>query len=146
MDTLLQDLRYALRSLRRTPGFTFTVIVVMALGIGVNSFIFSAVRGILFANLPFAEPDRILKLESLNLHRPDGSFEMSLPDLRDVIERSRTLHGVAGWDGSSAFVTTGGEPQRYQATAATAGLSQALGVQPLLGRWFRPEECTRAGL
>ncbi len=96
MDTLLQDLRYALRSLRRTPGFTFTVTAVMALGIGVNSFIFSAVRGILFADLPFGEPGRIVKIESLNLHHPDGAFEMSMPDLRDVIDRSRMLNGVAG--------------------------------------------------
>src|SRR5260221_5672463 len=146
MDTLLQDLRYALRSLRRTPGFTFTVTAVMALGIGVNSFIFSAVRGILFADLPFGEPGRIVKIESLILHHPDGAFERSMPDLRDVIDGWRMLNGVAGWDGWSGFVTPGGEPQRFQATASSAGLTQALGVRPLLGRWFSAEECTRAGL
>jgi putative ABC transport system permease protein len=144
MDTLLQDLRYAIRSLRRTPGFTFTVIVVMALGIGVNSFIFSAVRGILFAKLPFAEPDRILKVEALNRRQPGEPFEMSLPDLRDVIASARTLRGVAGWTGWSAFVTAGDEPQRYPATMAGAGLTEALGVQPLLGRWFTLEECRQA--
>ena len=140
MDSLLQDFRYAVRSLRRTPGFTFTVIAVMALGIGVNSFIFSAVRGILFADLPFAEPERILKIQALNRRQPGEPFEMSLPDLRDVIARVHTLRGVAGWDGSSAFVTVGGEPQRFQATAASAGLTEALGVHPLLGRWFTVEE------
>src|SRR5439155_5947059 len=103
-------------------------------------------RGILFADLPFAEPDRILKIESLNSRQPGDPFEMSLPDLRDVIESAHTFKAVAGWDGSSAFVTTGGEPARFQATAATAGLLQALGVRPLLGRWFSPGECTRAGL
>src|SRR5438128_451775 len=89
---------------------------------------------------------RALAGDPLNLRHPDGALEMSMTVLRDVIERSRVLNGVAGWDGSSAFVTTGGEPQRFQATASTAGLTQALGVQPLLGRWFNPEECTRAGL
>ena len=141
MDTLLQDLRFAIRSLRRTPGFTFTVIAVMALGIGVNSFIFSAVRGILFADLPFAEPDRIVKIQTLNVRQPGEPFEMSLPDLRDVSERSHTLRSVAGWTGWSAFVTVGDEPQRYQATMAGIGLPEVLGVRPLLGRWFMPEEC-----
>ena len=141
MDTLLQDLKFAFRSLRRTPGFTFTVIAVMALGIGVNSFIFSAVRGILFADLPFAAPERIVKVETLNLRQPGEPFEMSLPDLRDVSERVHTLRGVAGWTGWSAFVTAGDEPQRYQAIMAGPGLPEALGVQPLLGRWFTPEEC-----
>jgi predicted permease len=144
MDTLLQDLRYALRSLRRTPGFTFTVIAVMALGIGVNSFIFSAVRGILLAKLPFAEPDRIYKIETLDRRQPTIPFEMSLPNLRDMIARARTFRGVGGFTGSSAFVTAGDEPQRYQATMAGPGLLEALGVQPLLGRWFTLDECRQA--
>src|SRR5438094_438362 len=97
----------------------------MALGIGVNSFIFSAVRGILFADLPFGEPERIVKIESLNLRHPDGAFEMSMPDLRDVIERSRVVNGVAGWDGPSAVVTTGGTLQQARAELATLAKSIA---------------------
>jgi putative ABC transport system permease protein len=145
MDSLLQDLRYAVRSLRRTPGFTLTVIAVMALGIGVNSFIFSAVRGILLAKLPFGEPDRIFKIETLDARQPAYPFEMSMPNLRDVIARAHTFRGVGGWTGYSAFVTAGDEPQRYEATMAGPGLLEALGVQPVKGRWFSSEECTEAG-
>src|ERR1043166_4429297 len=133
MNALLQDLRYAIRSLRRTPGFAFTVIVVMALGIGVNSFIFSAVRGILFADLPFAAPERIYKIEELNRRQHGEPFEMSLPDVRDLIARGHTLRGVAGWTGWSAFVTAGAEPQRHQATMSGPGLMEALGDDPARG-------------
>src|SRR5215510_2382631 len=104
METLLQDLRYAIRSLLRTPGFTLTVIAVMALGIGVNSFIYTAVRAILFADLPFAEPDRMVQVQTMNRHEGGGGFEMSMPDTRDVIARSHTLSGVGAWNEASAFV------------------------------------------
>jgi len=146
MDRLLQDIRYAIRSLRRTPGFAFTVIAVMALGIGVNSFIYTAVRAILFANLPFAEPDRMVEVQAQNRRTGDGGFEMSMPDARDVTERSRTLVRVASWTDWSAFVTTGGDAQRFVATMGTAELTRALGVEPALGRWFTPDECTVANM
>ena len=85
MDALLQDLRFALRSLRRAPGFALMVVVMMALGIGVNAFMYTAVRAILFANLPFVEPDRIVAVRT---QRKGGEpFEMSVPDVRDVMER-----------------------------------------------------------
>ena len=145
MDTLLQDLRFAVRSLRRTPGFAFTVIAVMALGIGVNSFIYTALRAILFADLPFAEPDRIVSVLAQNTREGGSGFEMSLPDTRDVMERARTLECTAAWDKTSAFVTVGGDAQRFAATMATDALPRVLGVQPVVGRWFTPQECTYAG-
>src|ERR1043166_80818 len=116
MNALLQDLRYAIRSLRRTPGFAFTVIVVMALGIGVNSFIFSAVRGILFADLPFAAPERIYKIEELNPRHRGERCEMSRPEVRHLTARAHPLRGVAVGPGWGAFVPAGEEPQRHQAT------------------------------
>src|SRR5262249_33929045 len=117
-----------------------------ALGIGVNSFIYTAVRAILFANLPFAEPDRMVQVLAQNRREGEGGFEMSMPDTRDVMERSRTLASVAAWTGWSAFVTTGGDPQRYEATMATADLLRALGVGPALGRWFTRDECRQANM
>jgi predicted permease len=141
METLLQDLRYAVRSLRRTPGFAFTVIAVMALGIGVNAFIYSAVRAILFANLPFPNTERMVMVQSQRRASSDSPFEMSLPDVRDVIQRSRTLQAVGAWTEFSAFVTTGGDAQRFDGTLGSPGLAAALGVQPVLGRWFTADEC-----
>ena len=140
MDTLLQDLRFAFRSLRRTPGFAFTVIGVMALGIGVNSLIYTVVRDILFADLPFHEPERMVAIQVVS-KRNANPFEMSLPDVRDVMARTHSLRGVSGWTGWNAFVAAGDEPQRFRATMASAGLPEALGVPPKLGRLFTPDEC-----
>ena len=99
MDTLIQDVKYALRSLRRTPGFTLIVIAVMALGIGVNSLIYTVVRGILFADLPFPQPERVVTIEVGNHKRPNDRTNMSMPDLRDVMDRAKTLRGTFGLTG-----------------------------------------------
>jgi len=140
MDTLLQDLRYAFRSLRRTPGFALTVVAVMALGIGANSFIYSAVRAVLYASLPYAHPERMVMVQALRRGSGDGPFEMSLPDVRDVAERARTLQAVGAWTGTNVFVTNGGDAQRFKATIATPGLAAALGVRPEKGRWFSADD------
>jgi putative ABC transport system permease protein len=141
MDTLLQDIRYALRSLRRTPGFTLTVIAVMALGIGVNALIYTVVRGILFADLPYPGVERMVRVEAAVHHEGNGHFSMSLPDLRDVQAHVPSLQTTAAWTGWNAFVAAGDEPQRYEATMASSELPAALGVSPALGRWFTPAEC-----
>src|SRR5262245_39984420 len=141
MDTLLQDLRFAFRSLRRTPGFALTVIAVMALGIGANSFIYSAVRAIIFANLPFPHAERMVAVQTLKRGSDEGPFEMSMPDVRDVTERGHTLQAVGAWTGTSVFVTAGGDAQRFAATIASPGLAPALGVWPEKGRWFSAADC-----
>ena len=141
MDALLKDLRYALRSLRRTPGFTLTVVVMMALGIGVNSMIYSCLRAILFVDLPFADPDRIVKVEGYNRRRDVGGFPMSLQDSWDIGEQTRTLSSVGVYTETSTFLAIGDTPQRVLGAAASDGLARTLGVQPLMGRWFTPEEC-----
>ena len=142
MDSILQDLRYALRSLRRTPGFTFTVIAVMALGIGVNAMIYTVVRGILFADIPFPQPERIVQLEA---RQPDGVDNMSLPDLRDILERSKTLRSVSVMLEWGPTVNIGDDTERFAGAIGSSGLAGALGVQPALGRWFTPDECQTDG-
>ena len=141
MDTLLQDLRFALRSLRRTPGFALTVVVMMALGIGVNAMIYSVLRAILFSDLPFAEPDRIVSVDAYSSRHPDEHMSMSLPDSRDLIAQARTLSAVGLWTETSAYLAAGDVPTRLAATMSNDGLLRALGVQPAMGRWFTPEEC-----
>jgi putative ABC transport system permease protein len=84
-------------------------------------------------------------VQAQNKKEGGNGFEMSLPDTRDVMTRSRTLESVASWNQTSAFVTTGGDAQRYLATSATDALPRVLGVQLALGRWFTPQECTFAG-
>ena len=147
MDSILQDLRYAIRSLRRTPGFTFTVVAVMALGIGVNAMIYTVVRGILFADLPFPEPERIVLVQSLNPAQGNGPDNMSLPDVRDVAEHIRSLTSVTVVLDWSPTVNFGGDTERFEGALASSGLPGALGVAPALGRWFTPAECSgQAGL
>ncbi len=140
MDTLLLDLRFALRSLRRSPGFAFTIVLMIALGIGANAMIYSVLRGILFRDLPFPQAERILKVDGRDTRRAEGNMSMSLPDARDVNERVQALSATGTWTESSAYLTLGDEPMRFKSTVASDGLAEALGVTPLLGRWFTPDE------
>ncbi len=140
MDGLLQDLRFAIRSLRRTPGFALTVVVMMALGIGANSMIYSALRAILFADLPFPHPDRIVKIGLYHARGGDGG-SMSMPDALDVRDQSRTLPSVGLWVETSAYLAGSDSPTRLEATLGSDALLTTLGVQPVLGRWFTKDEC-----
>jgi predicted permease len=141
MDTLLQDLRFAVRSFRRTPGFTLTVIVLMALGIGVNSMIYSAIKAILFADLPFPDPDRIVKISLFHATDPGGGGSMSMADALDVRDQGRTLSSVGLWARTDAYLAGVDAPERLDATLASDGLLATLGARPVLGRWFTTEEC-----
>ena len=141
MDTLLQDLRFALRSLRRTPGFALTVVVMMALGIGGNSMIYSALKAILFADLPFPNPDRIVKISLYHVTDPGGGGSMSIPDALDVRDQSKTLSSVGLWARTNAYLAGTDSPERLEATLASDGLLRTLGVRPMLGRWFTKDEC-----
>src|SRR5204862_476648 len=125
----------------RTPGVTLIVIAVMALGIGVNSLIYTVVRGILFADLPFPQPERVVTIEVANHKRPNDRTNMSMPDLRDVMDRAKTLRGTFGLTGWSPIVSTGSESEKHTGAVVTAGLPEALGSQPRMGRWFTPAEC-----
>src|SRR5262245_40066112 len=141
MDSLMQDLRFAYRSLRRTPGFTLTVIVMMALGIGVNAMIYSLMRAILFTDLPFADPERVVSISTYDARANGRGETMSMPDARDLRDQSRTLATVGLWTDTDVFLAGGDAPQRVKATFGSDDLLTTLGVQPRLGRWFTPEEC-----
>ena len=118
MDSLLQDLRFAVRSLRRSPGFAFTVIAVMALGIGVNAMIFTVVRGIMLQSLPFPESDRIVTLASVSSRYPDavGGTSMSQLDLNDVIQGTRQLSAGAGYLETQLSMALKDDAERFTGT------------------------------
>lgn len=132
------DIRAALRSLRRAPGFSLLVIGMMALGIGVNAMIYTVVQGILLHRLPFPEPERIVRLECLR--EGDRDEELSESDVADIQAGVRSLESVAAYTESMLYLTIGEDPERFQSAFASPGLLEVLGVQPLLGRWFTPEE------
>jgi putative ABC transport system permease protein len=132
-----QDAGYALRMMRRSPGFTLVAVVTLALGIGVNSAVFSLVHAVLLRPLPYADPDRLVAL----WNRWDGNAAAGLsdPELLDYQERSRALQIAASafWPVNLGAV---GEPERIAAAAVTTNLLSVLGVTPVLGRDFLTEE------
>ncbi len=140
MTGIGQDLRFAWRMLAKSPGFTAVVVVVMGLGIGVNASIFTAVRGILLRPLPFFEPDRIMAIQSAALNRQGEYMEMSSPDYSDVATRSKSFTALGAWTESQAYLTIGNDPERFESGMITPSLFGVLGVRPILGRDFLPEE------
>ena len=130
MPTLLQDVRYAFRMLRKNPGFTAVAVITLALGIGANTAVFSVVYGVLLRPLPYAHSDQIVVMRS----------NQSRQDMDDVRERTKTL-GQGGAFTLQAMDFTGGmEPVRIDAALIDGGLFPVLGLPPQLGRTLRPDE------
>jgi putative ABC transport system permease protein len=139
MDALLQDLRYALRTLLRSPGFTLVAVLTLALGIGANTAIFSVVNAVLLRPLPYPDPDRLVML--WGTYPEFGQTTTSLPDFRDWREQSTAFGELAGHvPTTSNLAIAEGEPGRVRRAIVTANFFRTLGVQPLLGRFFLPEE------
>jgi putative ABC transport system permease protein len=130
MTSLWQDVRFGLRMLAKNPGFTLVAIITMALGIGANSAIFSVVNGVLLRPLPFPEPERLVTMRS----------NMSLPDFKDLQERSQSFEDAGGAVLQAQDYTGGPEPVQVQAALSTAGLFRVLGAKPQLGRVISEEE------
>ena len=132
MRTLLQEIRFGLRVLRKNPGFTVVAVLTLALGIGANSAIFSLVSGILVRPLPYSHPEELV---SVRATYPRGAF---VP-MREQVKSMRVAAYAEGHD----FNLTGtGEPLRVTATLVSAELFSVLGAQPALGRTFHPGEDT----
>ena len=140
MDTLLLDLRYALRSLGRSRGFAAAAVVCLALGIGVNTAVFSIVNTLLIRPPPFADGDQVVRLYSQAPRQGWEQDAFSTGELAEIRERSRTLAGVAGAGQQGFNLAGGGEPVRLQGSPVTHDLFPLLGVRPALGRGFLPEE------
>lgn len=140
MDTLIQDLRYALRSLRRTKGFTAVVILVMALGIGVNISMFGMVYGMLFRPWPLPHPERIVELHETDKRHGWNNMGVSWPTFQDLRDRSRSYSAMGAYWDHQAIVTIDRDPERFLGASITSGVLPAIGVQPILGRNFTPDE------
>jgi putative ABC transport system permease protein len=147
MDIVMQDLRYAWRALRRTPGFTAVVAVVMALAIGVNAMIFSMVYGILLRPWPLPASERIVMLRLSDRVRGERDQRFSFQDYFDLRDRSHSFQALGGTFDLPSQVTIGTEAESMDGVAVTAGLIEAAGVAPALGRTFtRDEERLAASL
>jgi predicted permease len=139
MRSIIQDVRYALRQLRKSPGFTFTAVAVLALGLGANIAIFTVLNGILLRPLLFARPDRVVTIEG---DGPQAYYAMryaNMQQLRDAVGARLQVGGVLCCSHPASIVGPGGRVQVEQ-EKVTANLPAMLGVHLLLGRTFREEE------
>ena len=141
MNSLFSDLRYGLRMLWKQPGFTLISIITLALGIGVNTAIFSVVNGVLLRPLPYSEPERLVWLWG-NILGGSNSASINPLNFIDYREQNRTFEHLGAFftPGVVVNLTGGGEPERLRGSAVTANYFDVYGVKPALGRPFVPEE------
>jgi putative ABC transport system permease protein len=134
--SLLQDTRYALRGMLRTPAFTAVVIATLALGIGVNAAIFSVVRGVLLKPLPYRDPARVVLLKQGNPYST-----VSEPEFADYQREAKSLSAIAAISGNSTSLTGGeAEPERIETALVSEAFFDVLGVGAAVGRTFTREE------
>ena len=140
MSGLIADLRYALRQLRKSPGFAVVAIVTLALGIGANVAIFSVVNAVLLRPLPYKDPDRLVYVWSAEKARGVDQSTVSIPDLQDWRRQNRVFDGMAAVS-ETRFNFSGGElPMQLNGLFSTANLFDVLAVNAELGRTFAPDE------
>lgn len=139
MKTLLQDLRYAIRTMLKKPGFTLIAVVTLALGIGGSTAIFTIVDAALLRGLPYKSPDRLYHLWESTPQKEFAQREFSYPDFQDY-QQNQVLEGLAAYTGGGGIMSGRGEPERVFAPGATANFFSVLGVEPILGRTFQPDE------
>jgi putative ABC transport system permease protein len=139
VPNLLQDLRYAIRTLVKRPGFTLIAVVTLALGIGGSTAIFTVVDAALLRGLPYRSPERLYHLWESRPQKEFPQREFSYPDYQDY-QQNQVCEGIAAYTGGGAIMTGRGEPERILAPAATANFFSVLGVEPIIGRTFQPGE------
>jgi predicted permease len=136
---VLHDARYALRLLGRAPGFTSVAVLTLALGIGANAAIFSVVRSVLFAPLPFADPDRLVAL--WHAYPPTlPRANVSVPGYEDLRGAADLFEGVSAFRTANQNLTGRGEPERLVVVRATSTFQPVLGLPIARGRWFTADE------
>src|ERR1051326_2321543 len=138
MSTLLQDLKYGLRQLRRNPGFTAVAVLTLALGIGANSAIFSLLDALLLRNLPVQQPERLVELSVV---RRGDKIMFSYPMFREIERGQKVFSGLIGWSfGGGTNVELHGEVFRAEERSVSRNYYSVLGTTPLLGRLITSED------
>ena len=142
MNTL-QDIRYGFRMLIKRPSFTIIVVLTMALGIGANTTIFSAVDAVLLNPLPYQEPDRLMAVWETNRQLSPEMWdrnEVALGNFRDWRSRNQVFDHLGSLFYADVNLTGVGEPERIKSSVVSTNFFQVLGTQPMIGRSFLPEE------
>jgi len=142
METLIKDIRYAIRSLIKRPSFTAIAVITLALGIGANTAIFSVVNATLLRPLPFKDPDRIVMAWGYlpKLAHTSDKFPSSAGNYLGLVKQTQTLEQLAAFRQWSWQLTHAGEPEQLQGVRVSANFFEALGAKPALGQTFMPEQ------
>ncbi len=143
METLRQDLRYALRRMLKSPGYTAVIVVALALGIGVNTAIFSVADAFLLKPVPFLDADRLVMVLEKRPNAGDDWSSVANANYLDWKSQSQSFEHLAAYDGFDANITGGDHPEQVQGFLVTANFFEALAVKPAMGRTFLPEEDQR---
>jgi hypothetical protein len=140
MNSLLQDLKYGLRMLRRNPGFTAVAIITLALGIGANTAIFSVVNAVLLRALPYKDADQLVMIWETEPSAPGQTFPDTGPDFKDWLGQNKVFQGMAAGTIDNATLTGAGEPLKISGAEVWPGIFKMLGVEPHRGRAFASDE------
>ncbi|HEY6442568.1 MAG TPA: ABC transporter permease [Candidatus Acidoferrales bacterium] len=143
LESLLQDVRFGLRMLRKNPGFTAVVVITLALGIGANTALFSVVQGVVLAPLPYPEPDRLVAVGESNPRFP--LVAVSYPNFRDKQRIARSFEQMAAFGRQGYNLTGPGTPEHLDGKEISSGFFSTLGVKLTLGRGFSPAEDVHGG-
>src|SRR5215471_3459711 len=141
MGNLSQNIRYAWRMLARNPGFTAAAVLCLGLGIGATTAIFSVVNAVLLRQLPYAHPDRLVRVFTEFPNFPNGGlrhFWVSPPEFLDLRRDAQAFESIEGWTNNGVNLAGASEPIRATASLVTGGLMQMLGVAPIQGRLLTP--------
>ncbi|HVG31969.1 MAG TPA: ABC transporter permease [Pyrinomonadaceae bacterium] len=140
METLLKDIRYGLRMIVKSPGFTLVAVLALALGIGANSAIFSVVNAVLLRALPFDQQERLVQIWGTVIKRGDDRNVASYPDFADFRDQNTVFEHIAAYTQSSGILTGADAPEQLDGVAVTGDIFAVLGTQPLQGRALKPED------
>jgi len=140
-ERFLRDLKYGARGLRKNPGFTAVAVLTLALGIGANTAIFSVINVLMFQPLPFADPDQLVRISSMQNGVPLGG--PSPPDTRDFTESNHTFQQIAVYDAwrKNISFSSAAEPEQMVVGLVPATYFECLRMQPLMGRLFKVIIC-----
>jgi predicted permease len=138
MTTIIQDLKYGIRMLAKSPAFTAVAVLTLALGIGANTAIFSVVNGVLLNPLRFAEPDRLVALYSREANF--SKYSISYPNFLDWVRENRSFSAIAAYRADDFHLSGTGDAERVPVDMISASFFPLLGVNPVMGRTFLPEE------
>jgi len=140
LGDFVQDLRYAVRTLRKSPGFASIAVATLAMGIGANTAIFSIVNAVLLQTFPYPDPNQLVLVFNIPLNQPDALSSISYRDFTQCREQNRVFSEMAGNSFHDLTLTGAGEPSIVNTAAVTPQIFPLLGAKPLAGRTLLPDD------